>query len=377
MPDGGRRVRTRPAAKNAPHGGVLGSEPPHRLAGDLERVAGTPLIVGGRGIEEPHDVVGRVGVSPRQVGIERDRVEAHGRAVIARRRHHILKSHLGAGGAGLGVVPVVAIRANRENRLARRHVLQGLPGGLHVPGLAGDRSDVALAVVLVVRHQEHQVVRGGVALEPCTGHVDRQRFGGEPIYLVESRVHSPHEIHDGTMEIVGHVLEVHRHSGQPVARDRIRQLIEHPTQRGGRRQQAPEPPGVEARAGRVVVAHHGEDEGAVPFGLMLRRVQHATVDGETQRIAGRHDERPLADHPVQVLGVRRKRGEGVVVPVDVEPGGDRRAAWREIGLGAGPGYAPLRLDREKLGTDAGGCLTAVAQGEQKPSARGEAFPGLA
>jgi len=223
--------------------------------------------------------------------------------------------------------------------------------------------------VLVVGHQDHAVGRAPIAFERLRIEVHRQCLRGGAAEPVELEVHEVHERRHVVVQVGRNVLEVDGDARQVVAPDHVHQLRDHALPGGAGAEQPPEAARVEVGPLGVVVAHHREHLRPPPLGLLLGRVEHPAVHREPERVAARHDERPLADHPVQILDVAAERGERIVVPVDVEPGRDRRGGGGQT-LGLDPGarrHGKRRgVDRERLGA-------AAAEGEKEPAPGGDAL----
>ena len=167
------------AAQYRPEGGVLLTQAPDGGAGHSQLLSDAELVVRGRAVEIPHDVVDGVRVGPREVRIEGDGIEARGDAVVSRRLHGLLKRH-GFGRAAV-VVPIVSVGAHHQNDLLRGDGGHDLAGPIPVKLMAGDRSRCAASVMLVEEHGEDVVVHRGDAHQVARRGVGRHRLGHDTL----------------------------------------------------------------------------------------------------------------------------------------------------------------------------------------------------
>ncbi len=323
-----RRLIDALASDHAPDRGILGTQAPHRVPRDAERLAGDDLVIGGDRVEIPRDVIGGVGVRPACVRIERDRIEVERLdRRIAHRRHHLLEGERLPVGQGVAVIPVVAVRAHGEDRLVGGDELEHPLRLGDVPILARDRAGIAFAVVLVVQHEEDVIVRLGVARELIVGVVERDGLRDAASARREGGGECAREDDHVGREVAWDLFEVDRDAGEPIVRHRIGELVDGSLARRAVGEQMAKRFRIPLVRDLVIVAHHEEHGGPLRRigDHLIDGVLHAAVDLHEQRVAAVGDECPLADDPVEIVGVIPQRSGGVVVPVDVEADDDRVA----------------------------------------------------
>ena len=336
-----RRRSESAAVEHRPERRILGSEPPHAHARDAERAGAEDLVVGGRGVQEPDDVARRVGVVPREGGVQRGAVHRGRTPVVARQLHDVLERQLSRGLRGVG--PLVAVLAQAHDHLGRRHARQHAGEMVCEPPLARDRARVVRRIVLVVQHEEDVVVDRRVPLHRPARVVARDRLGDEPAVARQASFERPQEPEQRRVDGARQVLEVDRDAGEVVVRQRVRD---------GRDGAAPEPgvgeqPGYGERV-EIVTREVGDEGEHVDRLLGARDDRERTavhLEPHGQGVDPAAHEAPLRHDPVERVDVAAERREGVVVPVDVEAGDDRRVG--RGGSGAGPGDGHLRVAQRR------------------------------
>ena len=327
-----------------PERGVFGAEAPHRNAGRPDLQADARLVPRRRPVEIPDDVIGVVGVGPREVRVQRDTVELHHRVLRAREVHRVLERELAALQFPVAVVPVIAVGTERKDGFLRRHPAGKLACLRLVPGLARHGPGISRAVVLVVEHQEDVVVGGGKPSREGLVGADGDCAGKQSSAGSQPGAQETHELEHRVEEIVGHILEVERDPEKAVLLRGVHELDRDGLARGWCGKQPPEQASVELSGSRVDIAHHGEHARAILLGQSLHHVEHPVVGPDGERRPAGGEERPFADHPVEIGGVRIERGEGVVIPLDDESRDDARP----LRVGWQPAQRPARLDRAIL-----------------------------
>src|SRR5215207_1166544 len=139
------------------------------------------------------------------------------------------------------------------------------------------------------------------------------------------------EAQNERVEIGGEVLDVERRARESVLEHRGAKLAHRI---GPGDWIAEEPPyrlRVEGAGGRVFasddeVAQHDEQRWPSLGRMIAHQLEHLWLDAEQERITVRREERPFANHPVELVVVAGERRERVVGPVDEEAGDDRRGA---------------------------------------------------
>ena len=238
--------------------------------------------------------------------------------------------------------PVVGVRSDADDQLARVDGLELLVELGFEPALSRERTGHAVLEVLVVGHQDQPVRSQGQArIVVCgigCGHLDQQPCAA----LLQPCRKLLHKRAVGTLRRGGKLLEIEHQSGIAAGGHVAVQLVDELGARALRREHLGSAGAVPALAFRVVVVDQGIE-------LQIGRVgAHPPTNEDLiagamarQPAFGPAQVQPLGNHHVEKPGVALERGEAVLIPGNkmrvargnLSRGRDRAAYMLAIDLG--------------------------------------------
>ena len=311
------------------------------------------LVVGRHRIQQPDVVLCAVVFDIGEMRVVGGVVELHLRVGIVCGDYRFLEGKT----VYVVAVPVIGVRAQRDDRLRRIEKLHPLVDDLLEPGLARDAPRRPRRRVLVIGH-EHGVIDGLREGPPWPGVVGNRRGDHhDPAMRLERAAQVAQEHAVIAVGIVGQGFQIHHHAVEFVLREIIDEL---PDQRcialgiGQKRGHALAVPHAECR-----VLHHGQDRDA--FLIAPDEIVDPLVEAVLERQVRSLKADPGGHHPIE-LGQRHAQGiESRCLPVGEEGHGKRAAALRQ--QGGGGCFAMLVLPGDPPGALPFGLLDARRFGQ--------------